>query len=133
MKAKACFWSPGRVFVLEVPQECVGRAMTDISRMEGGRWLRRKSRARRPGCGEKVPAACVGRLRQGGCRIYGRKGKIFLELAGYFLCHNAGEVIEAIGYDSEGDTGHPAGSVFCSHGAGYVVPWYEVEERCMSR
>lgn len=128
MKAKSVLLEPWQSFVLEVPQECVGRAMTDISRMEGEvappEIAGEKARLR-----GKVPAACVGDYAKEVAGYTGGKGRFSLELAGYFLCHNAGEVIEAIGYDSEGDTGHPAGSVFCSHGAGYVVPWYEVEEK----
>ena len=128
MKAKSVLLEPWQSFVLEVPQECVGRAMTDISRMEGEvappEIAGEKARLR-----GKVPAACVGDYAKEVAGYTGGKGRFSLELAGYFLCHNAGEVIEAIGYDSEGDTGHPAGSVFCSHGAGYVVPWYGVEEK----
>ena len=128
MKAKSVLLEPWQSFVLEVPQECVGRAMTDISRMEGEvappEIAGEKARLR-----GKVPAACVGDYAKEVAGYTGGKGRFSLELAGYFPCHNAGEVIEVIGYDSEGDTGHPAGSVFCSHGAGYVVPWYEVEEK----
>ncbi len=128
MKAKSVLLEPWQRFVLEVPQECVGRAMTDMSRMEGevappeiidNRAVLRGT----------VPAACVGDYAREVAGYTGGKGRFSLELAGYFPCHNAGEVIEAIGYDSEGDTQHPSGSVFCSHGAGYVVPWYEVEEK----
>ena len=36
--------------------------------------------------------------------------------------------MEQIGYDSERDLDNPTGSVFCAHGAGFVVPWYQVEE-----
>ena len=128
MKAKSVLLEPWQSFVLEVPQECVGRAMTDISRMEG-------EVAPPEIAGEKARlidiriAACVGDYAKEVAGYTGGKGRFSLELAGYFPCHNAGEVIEAIGYDSEGDTGHPTGSVFCSHGAGYVVPWYEVEEK----
>ena len=49
-------------------------------------------------------------------------------LKGYAPCHNTEEVLAATGYDSERDTLHPTGSVFCAHGAGFLVPWYEVKE-----
>lgn len=55
-------------------------------------------------------------------------GRIFLTLDGYAPCHNAAEVIDAIGYDAEHDTANPSGSVFCAHGAGFTVPWNEVKE-----
>ena len=51
---------------------------------------------------------------------------LLLELAGYDVCHNSEEVIERIGYDSEEDTLNPTSSVFCAHGAGFIVPWNEV-------
>ena len=55
-------------------------------------------------------------------------GRIFLTPAGYATCHNAEEVIAAIGYDAEHDTENPSGSVFCAHGAGFHVPWNEVKK-----
>ena len=47
---------------------------------------------------------------------------------GYEVCHNPEEVIAAIGYSPDADTDNPCGSVFCSHGAGMVVPWDQVED-----
>ena len=55
-------------------------------------------------------------------------GRLFCSLKGYVPCKNQEEIVEAIGYDSERDLENPTGSVFCSHGAGFVVPWYEVDE-----
>lgn len=56
------------------------------------------------------------------------QGRLFLSPAGYFPCHNAEEVIAESGYDSERDLDNPTGSVFCAHGAGFVVEWYRVRE-----
>ena len=56
------------------------------------------------------------------------RGRVFCTLKGYEPCHNAEEVIASIGYDSEADVENPTGSVFCAHGAGFVVPWNEVED-----
>ena len=53
---------------------------------------------------------------------------LFCTMAGYFPCHNTEEVLEETFYDPERDLTNPTGSVFCAHGAGFVVPWYEVEE-----
>ena len=58
----------------------------------------------------------------------GGRGRISLTLKGYDLCHNQEEVVAARGYDSELDLANPTGSVFCAHGAGFVVDWDEVEE-----
>ena len=55
-------------------------------------------------------------------------GRLFCTLKGYMPCHNADEVIEEMNYDSESDLENPTGSVFCAHGAGFIVPWYEVED-----
>ena len=56
------------------------------------------------------------------------KRQMFCSLKGYEPCKNQDEIVEQIGYDSERDLDNPTGSVFCAHGAGFVVPWYEVEE-----
>ena len=53
---------------------------------------------------------------------------MFCSLKGYEPCHNAEEVIDSCGYDSEADTEEPTGSVFCSHGSGFYVKWNQVEE-----
>jgi predicted RNA-binding protein with PIN domain len=55
-------------------------------------------------------------------------GRLFYSLKGYEPCHNKEEVIESIGYDSERDIGNPTGSVFCAHGAGFLVDWKEVKK-----
>ena len=55
-------------------------------------------------------------------------GRLFCSLKGYEPCHNAEEVIASIGYEPEADLENPTGSVFCSHGAGFVVPWDQVPE-----
>ena len=54
------------------------------------------------------------------------RGHLNLSLDGYRPCHNAEEVIAAVGYEPEHDLDNPADSVFCAHGAGFVVPWEQV-------
>ena len=49
--------------------------------------------------------------------------------AGYDACHNADEIVSAAGYDPDADVENPADSVFCAHGAGYLVKWDEVPAR----
>ena len=58
----------------------------------------------------------------------GGRGRLALRLEGYFPCHDQEEVIEALDYDCEGDLDNPSGSIFCSHGAGFFVPWNEVPD-----
>lgn len=55
-------------------------------------------------------------------------GKVTFRFAGYYPCHNTEEVVAQTGYDPERDLSHPADSVFCAHGAGFIVPWNEVPD-----
>lgn len=55
------------------------------------------------------------------------RGRLSCTLEGYKPCHNQEEVVKEVGYDSERDLDNPTGSVFCAHGAGFVVKWDEVE------
>lgn len=56
------------------------------------------------------------------------RGRLSCTLKGYYPCHNQEEVVEAVGYDPEADLENPTGSVFCAHGAGFVVNWDQVED-----
>lgn len=61
--------------------------------------------------------------------VYTRgQGRLSCVPAGYFPCAEAEAVIEAMGYDPERDVENTADSVFCSHGAGVVIPWREVAQ-----
>ena len=125
MQAENVLLEPWYRFRLELPAEQVGRAMTDLQRMNG----------------EVEPpetigedAVLTGRAPVAGLRDYGRevavytrgRGRLSCTPAGYFPCAEADSVIAAIGYDPERDTENPADSVFCSHGVGVIVPWFEV-------
>ncbi len=125
-RAKSRLLEPLYDFVLEVPTECLGRAMTDIQRMKGnfadpetmGEMSILKGTApvvNMSGYPFEVVAYTRGR------------GKLTCNFKRYAPCHNEEEVIAACGYDSERDLENPTGSVFCSHGAGFVVGWEEVE------
>ncbi|MCD7763099.1 MAG: TetM/TetW/TetO/TetS family tetracycline resistance ribosomal protection protein [Lachnospiraceae bacterium] len=56
------------------------------------------------------------------------RGRLFCRMSGYEECHNAQEVIEARAYNAEADLENPCGSVFCAHGAGFVVNWEDVPD-----
>ena len=125
-KAKSILLEPVYEFRLEVPQECVGRAMTDIGKMQG-----KFSDPEMNGnfavlCGT-APVATMQEYPMEVAAYTKGEGRIFLSPGGYEPCHNEEEVIAAMGYDSEADLANPTGSVFCAHGAGFVVPWDEVE------
>ena len=122
MLAKSQLLEPWYAFRLEVPAENIGRAMSDIQRMEGT--------FDPPESGEETAVltgfAPVSTMRSYPMEVvsYTRgRGHLSLTLDGYRPCHNAQEVIAAIGYEPEHDLDNPADSVFCAHGAGFVVPW----------
>ncbi|WP_258339566.1 translation factor GTPase family protein [Thermophilibacter sp. ET337] len=112
-------------FRLAVPAERVGRALTDLTRMAAvfdppvatGDVVRVVG---------EVPASEVGEYALEVARYTGGRGRLALELAGYRPCHNADEVIAAAAYDPEADLPNTPDSVFCSHGAGHTVKWYDV-------
>ena len=116
---------PMYAFTLEVPAGQIGRAMSDIKRMQGSFDvpLTEKDMAVLSG---KVPVATSVNYQSSVAAYTKGKGRLSLQSAGYDLCHNPDEVIEEIGYDSEKDIENPTGSVFCDHGAGIYKKWDEV-------
>lgn len=126
-RAKSVLLEPIYEYQLEVPSDMVGRAMADLQRMQGT-FSSPKIDGDMAILEGTAPVVTM-RDYQTEVIAYSRgKGRIFLNLKGYEPCHNAEEVIVAIGYDSEADLDNPTGSVFCSHGAGFVVDWNQVEE-----
>ena len=125
-KAKSILLEPVYEFRLEVPQESVGRAMTDIGKMQGKFSDPEMNGKFAVLCGT-APVATMQEYPMEVAAYTKGEGRIFLSPGGYEPCHNEEEVIASIGYDSEADLANPTGSVFCAHGAGFVVPWDEVE------
>lgn len=127
--AESVLLEPWYSFVLEVPSEQVGRAMSDIGQMngsfEGPEAENKQGMVRLTGT---APASEMRDYQQEVWAYTKGRGRITLTLKGYEPCHNAEEVIEEIGYDSERDVDNPTGSVFCAHGAGFLVKWDEVPE-----
>ncbi len=127
MEAKSQLLEPFYGFTLELPSENLGRAMADMDRMfgtfdppvitEDGVVLT-----------GKAPVACLRDYQREVIAYTKGRGHLSLWFKDYEPCHNAQEVIEAAGYDPEADLENTADSVFCSHGAGYLVPWYQVKE-----
>ncbi len=125
--AESVLLEPVYEFRLEVPEGNIGRAMTDMERMHGTFEAPFSEDGKMVLTGT-VPAASLGDYQQEVISYTKGQGSLFCVLKGYAPCHNAQEVIEKMGYDSERDLEHPTGSVFCSHGAGFVVNWEEVED-----
>ncbi|TGE35631.1 GTP-binding protein [Desulfosporosinus fructosivorans] len=126
-EAKSILLEPFYAFQLELPEKMVGRAMSDIEKMHGTCELSQTN-------GEM--AVLVGNAPVVSMRNYQQEvvaytkglGRLFSSLKGYEPCQNAEEVIERIGYDSERDFENPTGSVFCAHGAGFLVDWDAVKD-----
>ena len=127
MQAQSILLEPWYDFCLEVPQESVGRAMNDIQRMGGAFESPTLSGETAVLQGSVSVAAIGGYWTEVAAYTRGR-GHLSCTLSGYAPCHNAQEVIEAIGYQAQRDVENTPDSVFCAHGAGYTVPWNEVAE-----
>lgn len=127
MEAMSVLLEPYYEFRLEIPEEMTGRAMTDMEKLFADFTLAERAEGRcvLTGC------APVETMRDYQKEVYAYtrgQGSLTVRLKGYMPCHNADEVIEERHYDPEADLRNPAGSVFCSHGAGFVVPWNQVKE-----
>lgn len=125
MQAQSMLLEPYYAFELTLPEECVGRAMNDIQRMEG---------TFEPPEPQEDGVLLTGTAPVSTMRNYWTevaaytkgRGRLVCTPDGYAPCHNAAQVIEQCGYQPEHDTENSPDSVFCSHGAGYVVKWDEV-------
>ena len=127
MSAKNVLLEPWYRFRLEVPPECIGRAIGDIKAMH----------AEFEGPADSVDSLLLtGTAPVSEMQDYQKellsytkgRGKLTCRFEGYFPCHNTAKVIEEIGYDAERDAENPADSVFCSHGAGVNVKWDKVRD-----
>lgn len=126
-KSESVLLEPYYEFRIEIPSEVVGRAMSDITQMHG--------KFRSPEINKEM-SIIIGTAPVATMRGYQRiltsytrgMGRLFCTLKGYEPCHNASQVFEEIGYDSERDLENPTSSVFCSHGAGFVVEWDKVSD-----
>ncbi|WP_041276493.1 translation factor GTPase family protein [Desulfosporosinus acidiphilus] len=126
-QAESILLEPYYTFQLELPVKMVGKAMTDVEKMYGTCEVSQTN--------DEV-AVLVGSAPVIAMKNYQKEviaytkghGRLFCSLKGYEPCHNGAEVIETIGYDSERDPENPTGSVFCAHGAGFLVEWDKVKD-----
>ena len=124
MQAESVLLEPYYAFRLEIPRESVGRAMSDVERMcgsmeapePGDEWAVLKGTA---------PVAAMQNYQQEVTAYTRGRGRLFCRLRGYGPCHNEEEVLGESSYDPELDVENTPDSVFCYHGAGTVIPWYE--------
>lgn len=128
LRSAACtLLEPVYEFRIELPLECAGRAMTDIQKMHGS-FSPMEIKGENAVLKGTAPVVTMRGYQTELISYTKGKGRMMCSVSSYQPCHNAEEVIEARGYDPEGDLENPTGSVFCAHGAGFVVDWDLVPE-----
>ncbi len=126
-EAESILLEPYYAFQLELPEKMVGRAMNDIEKMYGVCEISQTNDGMVLLAGS-APVITMRNYQKEVAAYTKGLGRLFCSLKGYEPCHNEEEVIESIGYDSERDIENPAGSVFCSHGTGFLVAWDKVRD-----
>lgn len=130
-KAKSILLEPVYEFVLEVPTNMVGRAMSDVQKMYGKIVISEEQNSGNPDMTVLTGTCPVITMQEYQREVLAYTkgcGRLECQMKGYAPCHNTEEVIEQINYDPDRDLENPCGSVFCSHGAGVTIDWSEVED-----
>lgn len=127
MKAESVLLEPYYEFDMEIPAECVGRALTDLDRMKAV-FTAPDVMGEMAVINGTAPVSFMNGYQKELAAYTKGTGSISLEFSGYRPCVNAMEVISRIGYEPLSDIKNPSGSVFCAHGAGFVVDWTGVED-----
>ena len=127
MRAESILLEPWYDFRLEIPAENLGRAINDIQQM-GGRFDAPETVGDIALLSGSASVAAMSNYWQSVTAYSRGRGRLTCSVRGYEPCHNAEDVIAAIGYDAEHDTENSPDSVFCDHGAGFVVKWDKVTE-----
>lgn len=127
MQAESILLEPYYDFRLEIPSECVGRALTDIQKRYG-EFCPPEIEGDFSVINGNAPVATMRDYQKEVTSYSKGRGRLFCTLQGYAPCHNSEEVLGEAGYDPERDLDNPTGSVFCAHGAGFNVPWDKVTE-----
>ena len=127
MQAENVLLEPYYAFRLEVPADMIGRAMMDLENMQGT-FSQPELGMEMAVLSGRVPVATMQNYQVTMNSYTKGRGSLNCVLDGYGPCHNAEDVIAASGYRAEEDALNPASSVFCAHGAGFIVPWDQVNE-----
>lgn len=125
MQAKSVLLEPWYDFRLELPQDMVGRAMTDVEKMHGV-FGAPDQEGEMTVLSGSAPVAFMRNYQKEVTAYTKGRGRLFCSLRGYGPCQNPEEVLSECTYDPELDPENTPDSVFCYHGAGTIVPWYEV-------
>lgn len=128
MKAESVLLEPWYEFRLEIPSDCVGRAMSDIQKMSGT-FNDPEPLGEMTVLSGKAPVSEMKDYSMDVVSYTKGHGMLTCALAGYEPCHDQERVIKAVGYDPEGDVENTPDSVFCEHGAGHPVKWDEADAR----
>ncbi len=128
MESVSVLLEPVFDFELTVPDEFVGRALFDLDH-QGARYNAPIAKNGESLITGRGPAVGIDSYHKELRNYSSGHGRLISSFAGYEPCHNSEEIIKEIGYSAENDTDNPSFSVFCSHGAGVIVPWYKVKER----
>lgn len=126
-EARSQILEPWYKLRLEIPEVSIGRAMTDIEK-RGGTSAIIRTHGGQAFLEGRAPAASMGDYQTEVTAYTKGCGRLACIFGGYEPCHNPEEVKESAGYDPERDVDNPTGSVFCTHGAGFVVGWDHVKE-----
>lgn len=124
-RGECALLEPWYRFRLTVPAESVGRALADLSRMSA-EFAPPEATGGMARIEGTVPASEVGEYALEVARFTGGRGQLSLAFSGYRACHDADAVVAEADYDPEADLPNTPDSVFCSHGAGFTVKWYDV-------
>ena len=125
--AESVLLEPYYDYELEIPSECVGRAISDLQHF-GAEFGQPEMSGEMSVIKGSAPVSEIGAYQMEVIGYTRGRGRLICSFSGYRECHDAERVIAEIGYDCDGDMENTADSVFCSHGAGYVVKWNEVPE-----
>ncbi|MBP5254255.1 MAG: TetM/TetW/TetO/TetS family tetracycline resistance ribosomal protection protein [Lachnospiraceae bacterium] len=126
MHARSVLLEPYVRFRIRVPQESVSRAMNDI-RARYGTYLAPVYNGGDAYLSGRGPVTGFNDYPKELASYTGGTGQMVLEQDGYDRCHDTEAVLLKTGYDPLMDLSNPASSVFCAYGAGFNVPWDEVE------
>lgn len=124
---KSVLLEPVFSFVLELPTKLLGRAMSDVQRMYGI-FEPPVTKGEISVLTGRAPVSCFWDYQREVFAYTHGEGQLTCVPDGYEPCHNSEEVIANTGYDPEADVENPTGSVFCAHGAGFVVDWEQVAD-----
>ena len=127
MQAESLLLEPYYDFRLEVPAECVGRAMTDLQNM-GGTVDSPQSVGENTVLTGYAPVRTLRDYFTDVAAYTRGRGQLSCAVRGYETCQNQDEIVASLGYDAERDTDNPASSVFCDHGGSITIPWNEVAQ-----